>query len=255
MKKFSFGDNWLSYSRGITEEVVYQATDALAHLLDGALVQGKTVIDIGCGSGLSTLAFLRLGAAQVYAIDIDAQCTHLTQQIVRREQCWNRVSVRCLSILDPNLSQQLPLADVVYAWGSLHHTGAMWQALAQAASLVTPGGFLAIALYNHHWTSPLWRGIKIAYNHVPVWLQEAAVLGYFLLGRTYNYLVRRTIVTRRGMDVIHDIRDWLGGYPYEDASPQEVQAFACTRLWEVVKVIPCQGMTGCNEFVFRIAAS
>jgi len=254
MKKFSFGDNWLSYSRGITEEVVWQATSALAHLLDEAWLQGKTVIDVGCGSGLSTLAFLRLGASQVYAIDIDDQCVRLTQQIVRREQCGGHVSVRCLSVLDPNLSQQLPLADVVYAWGSLHHTGAMWRALAQAASLVAPGGFLAIALYNRHWMSPLWRGLKIAYNHAPVWLQEAAVLGYFFLGRTYNYLARRTIVTRRGMDELHDIRDWMGGYPYEYASRQEVEAFAHTRSWDVVKVVPCQGMTGCNEFVFQISA-
>jgi 2-polyprenyl-6-hydroxyphenyl methylase/3-demethylubiquinone-9 3-methyltransferase len=253
MKKFSFGDNWLSYSRGITEEMVCQATRALAHLLDETWVQGKTVIDVGCGSGLSTLAFLRLGASQVYAIDIDAQCVRLTQQIVPREQYRGRVSVRCLSVLDPTLSQQLPLADVVYAWGSLHHTGAMWQALAQASSLVAPGGFLAIALYNRHWTSPLWRRLKIVYNHVPVWLQEAAVLGYSLLGCTYNHLARRTIITRRGMDVIHDIRDWLGGYPYEYASPQEVQTFARTRSWEVVKVMPCQGMTGCNEFVFQIS--
>src|SRR5215510_7826402 len=116
MKKFSFGDNWLSYSRGITEEVVCQATGALAYLLDEASVQGKTVIDIGCGSGLSTLAFLRLGASQVYAIDIDAQCVLLTQQIVRRERYGDHVSVRCLSVLDPQLSQQLPPADVVYAW-------------------------------------------------------------------------------------------------------------------------------------------
>jgi len=253
MKKFSFGDNWLSYSHGITEEVVHQATDAIVHLLDGASVQGKTVIDVGCGSGLSTLAFLRVGASQVYAIDNDAECVRLTQQLVRREPCGGRASVLRLSVLDPNLSHQLPQADVVYAWGSLHHTGAMWQALAQAASLVAPDGFLAIALYNRHWTSFLWRGIKIAYNHAPVWVQKAAVLSYFLLGRTYNHLAHRTIVTRRGMDVIHDIRDWLGGYPYEYASPQEVQAFAHTQSWDVVKVVPCQGMTGCNEFVFRIS--
>src|SRR5215831_13840582 len=183
MKKFSFGDNWRSYSRGITEEVVYQATEAIVHLLDEALVQGKTVIDVGCGAGLSTLAFLRIGASQVYAIDNDAECVRLTQQLVRRELSLGRASVLCLSVLDPNLSHHFPQADVVYAWGSLHHTGTMWQALAQAASLVAPGGFLAIALYNRHWTSPLWRGMKIAYNYAPIWLQEAAVLSYFLLGR------------------------------------------------------------------------
>ena len=38
--------------------------------------------------------------------------------------------------------------DVVYSWGVLHHTAAMWKAIDHAAGLVKPGGLFAIALYQ-----------------------------------------------------------------------------------------------------------
>jgi 2-polyprenyl-3-methyl-5-hydroxy-6-metoxy-1,4-benzoquinol methylase len=45
--------------------------------------------------------------------------------------------------------------DVVYSWGVLHHTGAMWKALENAALPVRPGGLLSISIYNHqvYWSS------------------------------------------------------------------------------------------------------
>lgn len=255
MSRFTFGGNWRSYSHVITDAVVSQAAASLVHLLGEEAIQGKTIVDVGCGSGLFTLAFLRLGAAQVYAIDIDSDCVNLTQQLVQSESNRHKASVQQLSILDPALAQRIPPVDTVYAWGSLHHTGAMWQALECAASLVSRRGLLAVALYNRHWTSLFWKFVKWVYNYSPTWLQRMLVRGYFSIGQAYNCLTRRAIVTKRGMDVWHDIQDWLGGYPYEYTSPQEVQAFAQAHMWEVLKMVMCQGTTGCNEFVFRLPAA
>jgi 2-polyprenyl-6-hydroxyphenyl methylase/3-demethylubiquinone-9 3-methyltransferase len=51
------------------------------------------------------------------------------------------------SVLDSAFMQQLPMADVVYSWGVLHHTGAMWPAIDAAAACVQADGLFAIAIY------------------------------------------------------------------------------------------------------------
>jgi hypothetical protein len=60
----------------------------------------------------------------------------------------------------------------------------------------------------------------------------------------------------RGMDYIHDVHDWLGGYPYESIRPAEVAremshlGFAPVRS----KIKPYStGVfgSGCDEYVYR----
>jgi 2-polyprenyl-6-hydroxyphenyl methylase/3-demethylubiquinone-9 3-methyltransferase len=48
-----------------------------------------------------------------------------------------------------------------------------------------------------------------------------------------------------------DIIDWIGGFPYEYASTDDVIKFAHKKGFVLEKQSPCSGWTGCNEFVFR----
>jgi 2-polyprenyl-6-hydroxyphenyl methylase/3-demethylubiquinone-9 3-methyltransferase len=216
-------------------------------------IDGALVIDVGCGSGLFSEAFLRLGARSVNAVDVDPECVRLTRaRTDGLEGFEGRCQAMEASILDPSLGDRLAPADIVYAWGSLTFTGSMWEAVERASALVRPDGVLVLGLYNRHWTSPLWRGVKRVYNSVPAFLQVVMVEGYVVAGRLYNRLRGRTIEPRRGMEMRSDIRDWLGGYPYDYASPEELRRFATDRGWQVLGFTPCQGMTGVNEFVLRI---
>jgi 2-polyprenyl-6-hydroxyphenyl methylase/3-demethylubiquinone-9 3-methyltransferase len=58
------------------------------------------------------------------------------------------------------------------------------------------------------------------------------------------------------MDFAHDVHDWLGGYPYETASAEEIterltaSAFSLTRSFIVRPPLGLFG-SGCSEFVFR----
>ena len=52
----------------------------------------------------------------------------------------------------------------------------------------------------------------------------------------------------RGMDAWHDLLDWLGGYPFEVARPDQIVAFYEKRGFRETKSRHCAG--GCNEFVF-----
>ena len=72
------------------------------------------------------------------------------------------------SVLDRAYLESLGKFDVVYAWGVLHHTGAMWQALANVVAPVAPGGRLFVAIYNtqRYWT-PLYTFLKRTYVSLP----------------------------------------------------------------------------------------
>jgi len=66
--------------------------------------------------------------------------------------------------LDVDYVQALGKFEVVYSWGVLHHTGAMWQALEQAAIPVADGGRLFLAIYNdQEGKSNRWRMVKRLY--------------------------------------------------------------------------------------------
>src|ERR1044072_5239228 len=90
---------------------------------------GKKFLDVGSGSGLFSLAARRLGA-QVHSFDYDPQSVACTGELRRRyfpdDLHW---VVQQGSVLDQGYLASLGSFDVVYAWGVLHHTGAMWRAL------------------------------------------------------------------------------------------------------------------------------
>jgi 2-polyprenyl-6-hydroxyphenyl methylase/3-demethylubiquinone-9 3-methyltransferase len=55
----------------------------------------------------------------------------------------------------------------------------------------------------------------------------------------------------RGMDFLHDVVDWVGGYPYEYASSEEIRNYVCRQGFICVRMQAAQVPTGCNEFVFQ----
>jgi 2-polyprenyl-6-hydroxyphenyl methylase/3-demethylubiquinone-9 3-methyltransferase len=138
----------------------------------------------------------------------------------------------------------------------------MWQAIETVSALVRPGGRLVIALYNDQGRrSEAWRAVKRTYCGSTV--GKAAVLGAFVpyfVGRGVladalrlrNPIARfRNYRSERGMSVMHDIVDWLGGYPFEVASPAKVNDFLRPLGFALETMKTVGGTLGCNEFVFR----
>ncbi|CAM2742758.1 ribosomal protein L11 methyltransferase [Legionella steigerwaltii] len=67
--------------------------------LEQADLKNKVVIDYGCGSGILTLAALKLGAAEVHAVDIDQQALQAT----KNNALVNQLDERKLSIDMPDV--------------------------------------------------------------------------------------------------------------------------------------------------------
>jgi hypothetical protein len=54
----------------------------------------------------------------------------------------------------------------------------------------------------------------------------------------------------RGMNFYFDVVDWIGGYPYEHASKEQIVEFFEQNGFVLKRFVKAQVGTGCNEFVF-----
>jgi 2-polyprenyl-3-methyl-5-hydroxy-6-metoxy-1,4-benzoquinol methylase len=264
---FSFGENWKRFVElHLDPERVRIATASVSKFLERSDLRGMTFLDVGCGSGLFSLAAHHLGADKITSVDIDPFSIESTTRL--REAAGNPDHWTVLhgSILDPAFTARIPPADIVYAWGSLHHTGGMWQAIRNSANLVAPGGLLFLAIYNKvegNGSSEYWLKMKKLYNRQGIPVKRLMEVAYVFRHHVVPDLIRfrnplafnRNYKDRRGMNFWTDVRDWLGGYPYEFAGADEIFRF-CTRELglALVNLHTVTGL-GLNEFLFRAPQS
>jgi 2-polyprenyl-6-hydroxyphenyl methylase/3-demethylubiquinone-9 3-methyltransferase len=260
--RFEFGKNWSRFLTVLDDTRIMRAEKSLQRKLEVSTLCHQKFLDIGSGSGLFSLAARRLGA-RVHSFDYDPEAVACTAELKRRYfPCDDNWTIEEGSVLDEQYIRSLGTFDVVYAWGVLHHTGAMWKALEDAHLPVTAGGKLFISIYNDQGrVSQYWRTIKRLYNQVPsglrfliVWPLFARVWGPTVLLDSLRGHPLRTWHNRinaRGMSPWRDVIDWAGGYPFEVAKPEEVFLFYRHRGLTLLALKTCGGGLGCNEFVFE----
>lgn len=254
MRVFDFGSNWEAFSeQRIDEKRVAAAMRSLQSLLGRDNLKGVSFLDVGCGSGLFSIAAHRLGASQVTGIDINPRCIAVSECNRHRLAAGATITFETASVLSNESLARFGLFDLVYAWGSLHHTGAMWDAVRNVIARVGDGGTLVLAIYNKHFTSPVWKAIKSLHNQLPRFAQRPMVVVFAGIIYVTKFLVTRQnpLTKERGMDFWYDVVDWVGGYPYEYATAEEVKRFVCDRGLVIRSFVLSQVPTGCNEFVFQ----
>lgn len=264
-ERFEFGKNWNRFLSLLNETRITEAEKSLKQMLEVDNLEGRRFLDIGSGSGLFSLAARRLGA-RVHSFDYDPQSVACTQELRRRyfqgDDSW---TIEEGSALEADYVKSLGEFDIVYSWGVLHHTGRMWLALENAQLPVAAGGKFFIAIYNDTGSqSARWKWIKRTYNNLPRFLrppftvavmapQEAkSMLRSILTLKPQEYIRAWTKYDRnRGMSYWRDIVDWVGGYPYEVAKPEEILDFYRAKGFTLTKMRCGNVGLGCNEFVFE----
>ena len=264
---FKFGENWGRLLPAVDETRVAAAVQDIVTFIGSRSLAGLSFLDVGCGSGLSSLAAFRLGATPITSVDIDPLNIRNLENLRRRfavpeDARWQAFTA---SILEPG-SAPLKPADIVYSWGVLHHTGAMWRAIDNCAALVNPGGLLYLMLCRDAWCAPMWRRIKRSYTRGGRLWQGCLARGFagllltglMLKGRNPLRVMRDYAKSGRGVSWYVDVVDWVGGYPFEYTSPQQLIAYLKDRGFRLLNISPDAGDkpfglfgTGDHRYLFR----
>lgn len=258
-KRFEFGRNWKNFLANLNDDRIREAERSLVRKTGLASFQGKTFLDVGCGSGLFSLAARNLGA-KVRSFDYDADSVACARELKDRfhpgSPDW---TIERGSALDAGYLASLGQYDIVYSWGVLHHTGDMYSALENTIKAVKDAGLLFISIYNDQGAkSGRWRAFKKFYVSAPKPVK--LLMAVFVLVRFELLTAVRRLLSfksplpekERGMDAWHDAVDWAGGYPFETARPEEIFEFCGARGFTLIKLATRD--SGCNEYVFRKTA-
>lgn len=263
-KHFSFGKNWQNFLKTLNDSKIEEAKKSLVEFLGGEeKIKGKTFVDVGCGSGLFSLAAVKLGALKVVSVDVDdfsIACAQFLKEKYAKDNDWE---IKKGSALDNNFIKSLDKFDIVYSWGVLHHTGNMYQAFDNVINLIDEKGVFYLAIYNKNinykfeGTSKFWLQIKKTYNKANGFgkkVMEFIYIIYFVFGLVANFknpiLYIKSYSTLRGMNFYTDIKDWLGGYPYEFATIDEIKEYFKKHNLRCIKNTKVRSI-GCNEFLLK----
>jgi 2-polyprenyl-3-methyl-5-hydroxy-6-metoxy-1,4-benzoquinol methylase len=265
--RFGFGENWKRFARDLEVERIEAARASLVEWLGQASLEGCSFLDVGSGSGLFSLAAALMGSHRIHSFDYDPQSVATTQSLRDRFEPDTDWTVEGGDAVDSTYMDSLGQWDIVYAWGVLHHTGDMWLAMDLTCARVKPGGRLFLSIYNDQGrASGRWRRVKKLYNALPprfrvpysiivmAPIELRALFRYSINGRFLEYfrLWRTAGAYGRGMSRWHDLLDWVGGYPFEVATPERVFEFCAQRRFELRKLKTCRGSPGNNQFVFEL---
>jgi len=269
---FAFGKNWARFLANLNEDRIKSAEDSLRTMLKRDDLSGCRFLDAGSGSGLFSLAAHRLGAA-VTSFDVDLDSVACTEELKKRysksSDTWKVLNG---SLLDRNFLDALGQFEIVYCWGVAHHTGSMWDAIENILPRVKADGTVVLAIYNDQlYISRGWRAIKQIYQKLPAFVRPLYVfaIGFAAFAKrlavTLPACLLRMVTFRnpfvpilnwvqesqgRGMHGWYDLVDWVGGWPFEVARPEDVFRFVRDRGFVLQELTTSVGH-GCNEYACK----
>ena len=168
-------------------------------------VKGKAVLDSGCGTGIFSIIFAKNGAGQVTGIDISPGSLGTAESLKQK-----------FGLTNARFEQQdmlhLPYDDasfnIVWAWGTVHHTTDPLGAIDGLIRVLKPGGSILLAIYKKTKVTWIHEAIRRTLVKTPrrSWNALAKIMAFF--GTPIVWVFKRREKARKGESLSELILDW-----------------------------------------------
>jgi len=214
-----------------------------------AEIEGKRILDAGCGMGVFSVVFGKKGAARVIGID-------LSEEGVRRAQrAASHFNLSNVEFREGNILR-LPYPDgsfdIVWSWGTLHHTAEPLKALEELIRVLKNGGTLFVTLYRSTKLSFLHEGIRktLRLAHRRMWPLLAKLIALALFPATL--FLKRRKKARAGENLSDLVLDWYFNPVRHYYRPGEIRQLLEQEGLIIEKFLPASGrFNSTSNFIFK----
>ena len=201
-------------------------------------VQGKSILDAGCGTGIFSIIFANKGAERVTGIDI-SEGSLQTAQTLKEKFGLNSTEFQkqdMLALPFPDAS-----FDIVWAWGTVHHTTDPLKAISELIRVLKPSGSILLAVYKRTKLTFIHEIIRKTLLRTPkkTWKALAKILSVFL--SPVIFLFKKREKSRKGEKLEELIIDWYFVPIRHYYKPEEISTFLEERGFEVENYLPASG--------------
>jgi ubiquinone/menaquinone biosynthesis C-methylase UbiE len=212
-------------------------------------VQGKSVLDAGCGTGIFSIIFANKGADQVTGIDISEGSLQTAQSLKEKFRLKNAVFQKqdMLALPFPDKS-----FDIVWAWGTVHHTTDPFKAIVELNRVLKPSGSILLAVYKRTRLTFIHEIIRKTLLCTPkkTWKALAKILAVFL--SPVIFLFKKREKSRKGEKLEELIIDWYFVPIRHYYTPEEIKNYLEEQGFSVEKFLPASGrFDSTSNFIFK----
>ena len=212
-------------------------------------VQGMAILDAGCGTGIFSAIFARNGAGRVVGIDISPGSLETARGLKEKFNLAN-VSFERQDML------QLPFADgtfdIVWAWGTVHHTTDPLRAISELARVLRPGGSIFLAVYKRTKLTWIHEIIRKTLVKTPKqsWTALSKIMAFFLSPVVFFFKKREK--SRKGEKLEELILDWYFVPIRHYYTPDEIRDVLEGKSFEIEKFLPASGrFDSSSNFIYK----
>lgn len=215
----------------------------------GEEVKGKSVLDAGCGTGIFSIIFANNGAARVTGIDISEGSLQTARGLKEKFNLEN-TEFQQQDMLDLPFPDES--FDIVWAWGTVHHTTDPFRAIAELIRVLRPSGSILLAVYKRTRLTFVHEVIRKTLLRTPKksWKGLAKIMAFFL--SPVIFLFKKREKSRKGEKLEELIIDWYFVPIRHYYKPEEIQRFLEENGLETEEYLPASGrFDSTSNFIFK----
>jgi ubiquinone/menaquinone biosynthesis C-methylase UbiE len=201
-------------------------------------VQGKSVLDAGCGTGIFSIIFANNGAQHVTGIDISEGSLQTASDLKKKFGLPNAAFQKqdMLALPFPESS-----FDIVWAWGTVHHTTDPFKAINELIRVLKPSGSILLAVYKRTKLTFIHEIIRKTLLRTPKksWKTLAKILSILLAPVIFFFKKREK--SRKGEKLEELIIDWYFVPIRHYYRPEEIIAYLEKRGFSIENYLPASG--------------